>query len=124
MSNKPNPFIYLSHVNKGTDPGEDVDETIYNQFLMNRGLSYHLDTVAIVNQVNMYSTINDQMHFDYLKNMVSPGNRYSKWHKPKEHEDAKAISEYYNLTLSKSYDLIGLFSKEELSEIKKELKVE
>lgn len=117
---KKTPFYYLGNINKGV-VDDEVDESIYNQFLINRGLSLHIDTVAIANEMNMYGHVTDQMHYDYMINMVSSRPRYAKWPKPKHHEDAKALSQYYGLSMSKSYDLLGIIDKEDLLKIKEQL---
>lgn len=120
-SEKITPFTYLGAINKGIKTIE-IDDSVYSQFLINRGLSMHLDTVAIANEVNMYGTLTNQMHYDYLVNMVEPRSRFGKWPKPNNHEDVKAISLYYGYSMSKSYDMVGLFDKNDLDEIKKQLK--
>lgn len=118
-----NPFFYMGLINKGQAKGVKVEEG-YNQFLINRALSLHLDTLAIVNEINMYGQLTDQMHFDYLAHMVDPRQRWAKWPKPKDHGSAKIVSEYYGLSISKAYDIVPLFDEETLNKMESQLKVE
>lgn len=125
MSNeKITPFTYLGYINSGTKGDIVVDDKIYNQYLINRALSLHIDTIAIVNEINKYGSISNQMHFDFLRNMVTPRKRFAKWPKPKEHGDASVISTYYGISVKKAYDYIGLLSDEDIAQMKEELKVE
>lgn len=116
-------FTYLNLINEGCKDDIKVDDSIYNQFLINRGLSLHIDTIAIVNEINKYHKMDNQMHFDFLRNMVSPRKRWAKWPKPKTQPDAAAISSYFGISMSKAYDLIGIIEPEKIEQIKEELKL-
>jgi len=118
---KETPFTYLNKINSGDKSNIKVDSTVYNQFLINRGLSLHIDTIAIANEINKYSKVDNQMHFDYLRYMVTPGKRWAKWPKPKQQPDAALISMYYNISMVKAYDLLGIIDQHTLSQIKEEL---
>ena len=124
MSEKQTVFTYLKLINKADKTDIEVDDEIYNQFLINRGLSYHIDTVAIANEMNKYGCISNQMHFDFMRNVVSPRNRYAKWTKPHKHGKAAVISQYYGITLKKAYEYIGIISDDKIERMEKELKVE
>lgn len=127
MSNeeKLTPFSYLNRINKGQTDNVVVDDSVYSQFLMNRGLSLFIDTIAISNELNMYGgNITNQMHFDYLSDMVEPRMRFKKWPKPKNHEDAQLLAQYYGISVKKAYDYIKLYTKEQLNIIRKELETE
>lgn len=117
---KESPFTYLNYINSGE---KDIvtDDSVYNQFLINRGLSMFLDTIAIANEINKYGCVDNQMHFDYLVNIVTPRKRWSKWPKPKTHPDASMISNYYGISIKKAYDLIGIIPEEDLEKIRNQL---
>lgn len=116
-------FTYLKLINNGDTSDIVVDDKIYNQFLINRGLSFFIDTIAIVNEINKYGCVSNQMHFDFLRNTVTPRNRYSKWPKPKVHKEAQVISAYLDVTMSKAYDYIGIIPNEQIKQMEKELEV-
>lgn len=101
-----------------------VNDSVYNQFIINRGLSLFLDTLAVANEINKYKGISNQMHFDYLRNMVSPRKRFAKWPKPKDHGDASIVSRYYNISMSKAYDMIGIIDGDLIKQMKQELETE
>lgn len=116
------PFFYINMLNSGVKGEVVVDDKVYNQFLINRAFSLHIDTIAIVNEINKYGKISNQMHFDFLRYMITPRKRFSKWPKPKDHGDATIIAKRFNLTISKAYDLVGLFSKEEIKQFEDDMK--
>lgn len=124
-NDKKNFFHYLNLINKAvTDPGIIVDDKIYNQFLINRGLSLHIDTIAIANEMNKYGCVSNQMHFDFLRNVVSPRTRFAKWPKPQTSGKAYTISQYYGISQKKAYDYIGIISDDQVELMEKELKQE
>lgn len=124
MSEKETPFTYLNYINAANKTDIIVNDSIYNKFLINRGLSLHLDTIAIANEINKYSGVSNQMHFDYLRFMVSPRKRFAKWPKPKQHGDAAIISQYYGLSMNKAYDLLSIINEQEIEQMKEELQIE
>ena len=121
MTEKITVFTYLNWINAGSKADIVVDDSIYNQFLINRGLSLHLDTIAIANEVNKYQKMDNQMHFDFLRRMVTPRQRWAKWPKPKTQPDAAVLSTYYGISMQKAYDLLGIIDSDKLEQIKEEL---
>lgn len=121
MTEKKTPFTYLNLINEGNKSDITVDDTVYNQFIINRGLSLHLDTIAIANEVNKYQKMDNQMHFDFLRRMVTPRKRWAKWPKPKTQPDAAILSVYYGISMQKAYDLLGIIDSDKLEQIKEEL---
>lgn len=121
---KQTPFTYLNYINSGDESDIDIDDKVYNQFLINRGLSMHLDTIAIANEINKYGCVDNQMHFDYLRHMVTPRKRWAKWPKPKEHPDASTIASYYGISMKKAYDLVGIITPEQIEQMKQEMVID
>lgn len=117
-------FSYLNLINQGVKEPIEVDDKIYDQFLINRGLSQHIDTIAIANLVNQYSGMSNQMHFDLLRHLVPPRKRWGKWPKPVKHPEAATISQYYGISMKKAYDLIGIITPEMIDQMREELKTE
>jgi hypothetical protein len=118
---KDTPFKYVNLINDGDQSDIIVDSSIYNQFIVNRSLSLHLDTLAVANEVNKYPKMDNQMHFDFLRRLVTPRKRWAKWPKPKTHPDASLLSRYYGISMRKSYDLLRVVNPEIIEQIKAEL---
>lgn len=117
-------FYYLNLINQADQSDIEVDDKVYNQFLVNRGLSLHIDTIALANEMNKYGCVSNQMHFDFLRNTVNPRKRWAKWPKPKSHKSASIISQYYGISLRKAYDYIGIIDDKTISDMEEELNLE
>lgn len=119
---KKTPFTYINAINNGVDI--TIDDSSYNQFIINRGMSLYLDTVSISNEINKYRDIPNQVHFDFYRSLVTPKKRWAKWPKPQKHGDAALISRYYSISIQKAYDLLKVLDKDQIQKIEEELKVE
>lgn len=124
MSEKQTPFTYLNLINEANTTDIVVDDKVYNQFLINRGLSLHIDTISLANEMNKYGCVSNQMHFDFLRHVVNPRKRWAKWPKPVNQKPAQIISQYYGISMQKAYDYIGIISDEDISAMEEELKIE
>lgn len=65
-----------------------------------------------------------QMNFDFYLYSVPPKKRYAKWFKPKQHESASVISQFYNISMSRAYKYLDFFSKEEIEDMRSMIKEE
>ncbi len=54
---------------------EENDEKDYNPFIVNRALSYHLDCVPYVNQMNIHNFLDKKLQYHYLLNTIRPMKR-------------------------------------------------
>lgn len=124
MSDKITPFTYINMINAGVDKPIEVDDKVYSQFIVNRSFSLHQDTIAIVNEVNKFGKITNQMHFDFLCNMIRPRRRFGKWPKPKMRDEAVTISKYLGVSMRQAYDMVGLFDEDELKQFERFLNIE
>jgi len=87
-----NPFDYLNSINvtkenmmRGSE-NDELAEKQYNAFLINRGLSYFQDTVALANEMNQRADLDYKMQYEFLLNLVRKRKRFSKWHKKNENQ--------------------------------------
>ena len=123
------PFDYVRALSetKDTSVFEDFQaagrEQDYPSFMINRSLSYHLDTVLIVNAMNVSGTpIPAAQHWAYLLNNIKPRKRYAKWVKRADTSaDVKAVIEYYGCGTAEAKDIVKNLSPDELDEIKTRL---
>ena len=96
-------------------------EKEYLPFVVNRTLSYFLDTVLYANEVNVQSHTDNKMQFDFLLNTIRANRRFSRWLKPEENEDIDAIKEYYGYSSQKARDVLDIFTRSQLSLIHEHL---
>ena len=117
------PFDYLKAIN---ETKEDVmltpeDERKYSPFIVNRGLSFFMDTIFQVNELNRNYHLEARLQFDYLLNSVRKKKRYSKWLKPEKLQDLDVVKEYYGFGNEKAKDALRTLSEDQLTFIKDKL---
>ena len=117
------PFDYLKAIN---ETKEDVmltpeDERKYSPFIVNRGLSFFMDTIFQVNELNRNYHLEARLQFDYLLNRVRKNKRYSKWLKPEKLQDLDVVKEYYGFGNEKAKDALRILSEDQLAFIKDKL---
>ena len=117
------PFDYLKAIN---ETKEDVmltpeDERKYSPFIVNRGLSFFMDTIFQINELNRNYHLEARLQFDYLLNSVRKKKRYSKWLKPEKLQDLDVVKEYYGFGNEKAKDALRILSEDQLAFIKDKL---
>ena len=120
-----NPFDYINAINytkkdiiRDSDNPE-LAEKLYSPYLVNRGLSYFIDTIYAANELNVYHETDHLMQFDFLINIVRKNKRYSKWYKPQLDEDISTVMQYYGYSRDKSRQVVDLLTKDQLTIISK-----
>ncbi|QIG70635.1 putative clamp loader subunit DNA polymerase accessory protein [Rhizobium phage RHph_I1_18] len=93
MSN--GPFAYVEAINKGEDIAIGKD---YNQYLINKAFSYHPDCVVYADYLNQHRSIPDEAHFKFLRSVIRPRKRFSKWPKPSISPEIQAIMQYFRIS--------------------------
>lgn len=122
-----NPFDYLNSINttkKNLMRGSDNDELAekdYLPFMVNRGLSYFQDTIALANEMNRYHDVDKKMQYEFLINIIRPRKRFSKWFKKEEDSDIEAVKEYYGYNDQRASQALSILTKEQLQIIKSRL---
>jgi hypothetical protein len=92
----------------------------YVPFVVNRSLSYFIDTIAYANQMNLYPHLNKRLQYDYLRNAIRKKRRFSKWAKKAEYDCLEAVCFYYGCSKVKAIEIINLLSQEQKSHIQSE----
>ena len=117
------PFDYLKAIN---ETKEDVmltpqDEKKYSAFIVNRGLSFFMDTIFQTNEMNRNPHLDSRLQFDYLINNIRKKRRYSKWLKPEKLQNVDLVKEYYGLSYEKAKDALSILSEDQLAYIRDKL---
>ena len=111
------PSILQTKVNYLRD---DIDVKEYQPFLVNRALSYHLDCVLYVNEVNLYHELDKDMQYHYLLNTIRPVKRkFQPWQKSNTDKNLECIKEYFGYSNQKAKEALLLLSDEQIAEIKR-----
>ena len=118
-----NPFDYINAINttKKDIMVDDISESKYAAFMVNRSLSYFPDTVLYANEMNISHHLDHRLQFDFLINIVKKKKRFSKWLKPEEITDLNVVKEYYGYSNEKAKSVLSLFTDEQLTELRKRM---
>lgn len=100
---------------------KETNEKDYPPFMVNRGLSYFIDTIMYANDMNLNHHIDKIMQHDYLFYSIRKAKRFSKWAKQKKHSDIEIIQEYYGYNHDKAKVALSILSDDQMKTIKKKL---
>ena len=90
----------------------------YSQFMVNRALSYFVDSIHFVNIMNMHAQdIDNRLHFDFLRSTLRKRKRFSKWHKYSAPEIVKTIQELYNYSEETAKQAYSILTNEQIDEL-------
>ena len=119
-----NPFDFVTNINGAkkdlirSSDNPDLMEKEYKPFLVNRALSYFIDTIMYANEINQAKHLDFALQNDYYLNSIRSGKRFSKWAKPVENSNIESVQEYYKVSYMKALDIIKVLSKEQIDLIK------
>ena len=118
-----NPFDYVNSINitKKDIMHDDIAGKGYAGFMVNRALSYFIDTVLYANEMNVNHHIDGRLQYHFLINIIKKKKRFSKWLKPTEVENLELIKEYYGYSNAKAKSVLPLFNAEHIEEMKKRI---
>ena len=129
---KLSPFDFLSSVNekktylfdaeKADNSGEasqiDSISKQYPSFMVNRGLSFFIDTILIANEMNSHPGLSPKMQYDFYYHSIRKKKRFSKWHKkPKDSKDIELVKKAYNYNRERAEEALELLTKEDLKRL-------
>lgn len=118
-----NHFDYLRSINETKEDimiGEQAEKA-YNPFMVNRGLSYFYDTIALANMMNQYHHLDKKLQYHFCINTIRKRKRFSKWNKPEVNSDIEVIKEYYGYSNEKARQVLSLLSPEQIRIIKQKV---
>jgi hypothetical protein len=119
-----NPFDFVKSINETKEDImiDDITEKIYAPFVINRTLSYHLDTVLQANEMNRLHHLGKKSQYVFLLNTVRKRKRWGgKWHKQTVSDNIQLVCDYYGYSQAKAEAVLPLLSEEALDEMKRSL---
>lgn len=120
VTKKLSPFDYINEINHGKNNliVDEQTERQYNSFLVNRGLSFSIDTVILANEMNSRPHIPKKMQNDFLLSVVPKKKRYSKWLKADKLDDLEIVKAYYECNDEKAKAALRILKPEQIEYIK------
>ena len=96
----------------------DLLEKQYVPFIVNKSLSYFVDTIMYANEINRENHIDSLLQNDYYLNSIRSAKRFSKWAKPIENSEIESIQEYYKVNYNRALEISKVLTKQQLDLIK------
>jgi hypothetical protein len=91
-------------------------KALYNPYMVNKALSYHIDTILYANEMNSRSQLDKLLQHDYLINTIrSRSRRPEKWPKPFESKDIQTVMEYYGCNYNRAKEYMMILTQDQLS---------
>jgi hypothetical protein len=98
---------------------DELDYKDYKPFVVNRALSYHMDCVLYVNELNIKPNIDEDMQYQYLLNTIRPMKRkFQPWQKPSADKDIECVKEYFGYSNEKAREAFRILTDDQVAEIK------
>ena len=98
---------------------DELDYKDYKPFVVNRALSYHMDCVLYVNELNINPNIDEDMQYQYLLNTIRPMKRkFQPWQKPSADKDIECVKEYFGYSNEKAREALRILTDDQVAEIK------
>jgi hypothetical protein len=103
--------------------GEELEEAErqYQPFLVNRGLSFFIDTIIYANEMNRMVDLDNRLQYDYLRESIRKRKRFSKWHKADKSEAMDLVCEAYSCNKTRAREIISLMSDEDVETLKESM---
>lgn len=96
---------------------QDVKD--YKSFIINKALSYHIDCILYVNQMNMNHGLDSELQFQYyLNNIRSMKRKHQSWQKADNNKDLESVKEYYGFSNEKAKEALRILTDEQITLIK------
>jgi len=115
-------FVNSIHYDKKDLIVDDWSERQYNPFIINKSLSFGLDTVIQANEMNSRPHLDKKLQFDFLRNIISAKKRFNKWLKKEKLEAIELVKQYYGYNTVKAQEVVSILSQQQIDSIKQKLK--
>ena len=97
----------------------DVKEYKKQAYMVNRSLSYHMDCVLYANEMNINSSLDPDMQYQYLLNTIrSMKRKFQPWQKSETEKDLECVKQYFGYSNEKAKEALRILDDEQLAEIK------
>jgi hypothetical protein len=97
----------------------DIKEYKKQAYMVNRSLSYHMDCVLYANEMNINSSIDPDMQYQYLLNTVrSMKRKFQPWQKSEADKDIEYVKQYFGFSNEKAKEALRILNDEQIAEIK------
>jgi len=116
---------YLNSVNFSKENLLDSDDPgwkkHYPPYIVNRMLSYHMDSVLYANEMNRLYNLDKDLQYLFYLNSLRRKKRFSPWQKKEKIDDLALIKDYFKYSDEKARDALRILTKEQIDLIKQKM---
>jgi hypothetical protein len=113
------PFDFVDFILRKKTPEGELDFKDYAPFLVNRSLSYHLDCVPYVQEMNRWPALDKDMQYQYFLNNIRPMKRkFAPWQKSEVEKNIECVKTYFGYSNQKAKEALRILTDEQIAEIK------
>jgi hypothetical protein len=115
---------YLNSINYSKDYLMEEDplwEKNYPEYIVNRCMSQHLDTIMFANEMNVCSHLDKKLQYDFFINTVRPRKRFSPWGKKQKVDDLELVKQYYGYSNEKAKQALRILTPTQIDFIRSKL---
>lgn len=96
----------------------DLAEKIYVPYIINKSLSYFIDTVRLSNEMNINHHLDNKLQFEFFLNIVRKQKRFAKWHKEEKYDDLELVKSYFQYNTEKAKQALAILTPLQLDIIR------
>jgi hypothetical protein len=123
VKEKVSPFDFVRSITETKQNIMEGNESSYNQFIINKALSFHVDCVFYVHEIQLAGAVTDEVHYQFLLNSIDKKKRYGSWVKKDSiPADVDLIKEAFGYSTKDAMTALELLSDKQLLELKDKLK--
>jgi len=115
---------WLNSINQTkTNIMDEDSESIrqYSPYIINRCLSGEIDSLMYANEMNMNSSLDKKLQYDFYINILRKRKRFSPWIRKEAVKDLECVKSYYNYSNEKALQALKILTKEQIDFIKSKL---
>ena len=126
MSNKYPLGDWLTSVNFSKEDLRDREDgemwmKKYPSYIVNRCLSGHVDCVLLVNEMNRWYGLDNDLQYSFYLNSLRKKRRFSPWQKKEQVEDFDLIKKYFKYSDEKARDALRILTKDQIELIRSKM---
>ena len=115
---------YLNSINFNKNYLMEEDplwEKNYPEYIVNRCMSQHLDTIMFANEMNVCSHLDKKLQYDFFINTVRPRKRFSPWGKKQKVDNLELVKQYYGYSNEKAIQALRILTPTQIDFIRTKL---
>lgn len=98
---------------------DDEAEKAYIPFLINKTLSFNVETLLYANEMNLNHGLDKKLQYDYYFHSLKKRKYFTKYFKRKKDDDLDLIQKYYGYNVTKAKQALTILTDEQLTTIRK-----